>query len=447
MSTNKTNELSKIVFVAAFMLAVFLAGGIFALKGMQPFRFFYQGYTHFITLLYEINQTHPMYLLKRRYSKQGVVSYNKDKAFDGYTVLQGAFEDGVQLRLIDMSGNIINQWMVDFFKIWPNPNHLYPERIIPKSKFNYHTQGMLVEPDGSAIVIVGDYGAVKFDRCSNVIWTLDRMTHHTVTRDDEGGYWFAAHQDLRNIPDRFLKLLKLSRSELEKKSLSPGNMGTVENTLLYVSAEGKILKEFSVLQALINAGLEREMFDAIEIKKTDPTHINDIEIVTNELAEKIPGVKKGDLLVSIRQMHMLAIFDQKNGKLKWHFQGPWVRQHDPDIMPNGNIVVYNNGLLNLNRKLSSNLMELDPSTGNVNVIYPKDEKTVFFTNILGSHQYLSNGNRLIVESRAGRVFEIDENGETVWDFIAAYDSQYAALIEVAERYEKSYFSVDSWQCG
>jgi hypothetical protein len=215
-----------------------------------------------------------------------------------------------------------------------------------------------------------------------------------------------------------------------------------------VDQNGKTKKEFSMLQSLYDAGLESEIYDSILINFRDPTHVNDIEVITQELADKIQDVNKGDLLVSMRQMNMLAIIDQLTGAIKWHFIGPWIRQHDPDINSEGNIVVFNNGhkQLSFNRVPGSNLVELDPETGKTRIIYPLSGMQGFYTDILGAHQLLANGNRLITESRAGRVFEVDANGNIVWEFVKPYDEAYASLIAIAQRIPTNYFTVDDWNC-
>ena len=66
--------------------------------------------------------------------------------------------------------------------------------------------------------------------------------------------------------------------------------------MLLVSPQGEILKEISVLQAFYDAGLEGHMFDALKIERDDPTYHNNVEEVTQALADKIEGVNKGDLL-------------------------------------------------------------------------------------------------------------------------------------------------------
>ena len=61
-----------------------------------------------------------------------------------------------------------------------------------------------------------------------------------------------------------------------------------ENLVLRVDENGRPVREFSILKSLIDAGFESVLYDTTMIKKTDPTHINDIEVVTGPLAGKLP---------------------------------------------------------------------------------------------------------------------------------------------------------------
>jgi hypothetical protein len=267
------------------------------------------------------------------------------------------------------------------------------------------------------------------------------MTHHAITPNPDGSFWIPAKGDVRRISDE-LFLPNISRQVLME------SRGWYEDRLLLVGVDGRIQKEFSVLEALFEGGFEEDLYDASLISNLDPTHVNDIEVVTPILASKIDGVEAGDLLISIREMHMLAILDRASGRIKWHHVGPWVRQHDPDITDQGTIEVFNNGIpeLSLNRAVGSSLIALDPATDDTETLYPLAGQDGFYTAIMGTHQLLSNRNRLVTESLAGRVFEIDRHGDIVWEFVQSYDETYAALIESAIRYDRNYFEVQDWSC-
>ncbi len=412
-----------------------------AQSGVYPFTFIGKGFTATKTLIEEQTRTHPELLKKITYTGEGVTLNDTEKTSKGLTLMQGWFSEGPQAILVDMDGTVVHRWMINFFEIWPNPEHIYPRKNIPKTPFNYHTQGIVALPDGSIVANIGNTGTVKLDKCNRVVWTVDRMTHHSVTLTQEGGFWILANNDVRQVSNDLL----FAGMTLEKLE---DTLGRYENVLLYVDANGQVQKEFSVLQAIVDAGLEHQLFDTMLIKETDPTHANDIEVVTPELAAKVEDANEGDLLVSIRQFHMLAIFDKETGKIKWFQEGPWVRQHDPDITPEGNIVVFNNRYkpVSIRQNPGSNIIEFDPATGKSEVMYPDSKGKSFYSNILGTQQALSGGNWLINESRAGRVFEINKEGDIVWEYIQPFDKDYSALIEVAERYNYDYFTVDDWSC-
>jgi outer membrane protein assembly factor BamB len=437
-------DIALLVFKTVLVVLVFLAGGYFAKKNWQPFKFIDEAFEATVTVVEEQTQVRPVLLVEGRYSGDGVYQYDEKQAYNGLTVLQGTLPGGPQLRLIDMLGREIHRWPVDFFDIWPNPEHLL-EKQRPKSTFNYHTQGMVVFPDGSVLVNVSGKGAAKLDKCGEVLWTIDHMTHHSITPIDGGGYWIPSHRSPEDVPGHLI-FAGITRKEL--LNAPPGQLYQYENLILRVAEGGEVIGSFSILQALYDAGLESAIDSTMYIKPSDPTHLNDIVIVTPELAARIDDVEAGDLLLSLRQMKMLVIIDDETGVLKWHYIGPWIYQHDPDITAEGNIVVYNNSnyWLSFNRKPGSNLVELDPATGKTRIIYPLGDQPAFVSELLGAHELLPNGNRLIVESRAGRVFEINPEGDIVWDFIKPYDETFASLIAYAERVDVDFFKVDDWQC-
>jgi hypothetical protein len=435
-------DVARLAFWAAAFFWMFLFGGVFATNELQPYQMFEDGYRAAKTLVKERLQTRPSVLIERRYAGDGVTRHDPARAHEGLTLMEGWFAEGAELRLVDMAGHVVHRWPADFFRIWPDPRHVFPTKNVPTGPFNYHTQGMWLFPDGSLLVNFAELGTVKMDKCGRVQWTVDRMTHHSITVNPDGSFWVPAKGDVRTVPDGLL-LPGLSEEELLE------SRGWYEDRLLLVRADGQIERKISVLQALFDGGFVPELFDVDLISSLDPTHVNDIEVVTPPLARKIAGVQAGDLLVSIRQMHMLAILDQNTGRIKWHHIGPWLRQHDPDITAQGTIEVFDNGTteLSLDGTPGSSLISLDPATGRTSTLYPLPGQPGFHTKIMGTHQLLPDGNRLITESLAGRVFEIDPTGNIVWEYVKSYDDRYAALIESAIRYDDDYFVVEDWSCS
>ena len=431
----------KLVFIVSAGFLVFLLGGLFATKRLQPYQMFEDGFKAARQLIEERTQTRPILLEELRYEGDGVTVHDAGAAYEGYTAMQGLFPEGIELRLVDMAGEVIHRWPADFDAVWPNPTHVFPDKNLPIDELHYHTHGMWVLPDGSAVFNFGQLGTVKLDKCGSVVWSVDRLTHHSITANQDGSFWIPAKRDVRLVAEDLL-LIGLSKDALLSSD------GRYEDTLLRVGADGATKQELSVLRAVVEGQFAPELFDMREVSKWDPTHVNDIEIVTPELAARIGAVSEGDLLVSIRQFHMLAILDGHTGAVKWRHRGPWVRQHDPDITEQGMIEVFSNGDedLAVDGVRGSSIMSLDPATGETRTIYPPAGQKGFFTRIMGRHQRLPNGNRLITESMPGRVFEVDEEGRVVWEYIKPYDGTHAALIEEAIRYDKDYFTVQDWRC-
>ena len=434
-------DIAKSTFVASIALALFFVGGIFGSKEWQPYQFVEDGFLDAMQMLDELRQERPALMQEIHYEGEGVTRLESTKVFNGLTLVQGVFQEGVELRLIDISGHVVHRWKADFFKIWPDPVHVFPEHNIPAGPFNYHTQGMWLLPDGSVVFNVAEKGTVKLGRCEEIEWTIDRMTHHSVTYNPDGTYWIPVKGDVRDVPKE-LYLDGVSQTGLM------GSAGIYEDRLLLVGSDGQELREISLLRALFEWGYQQDLYDMGEFSMFDPTHMNDIEVVSSALAKKLEGVSEGDLLVSIRQLHMLAILDKESGRVLWSQRGPWVRQHDPDIAEDGSIEVFSNGIESkgLGGVPGSSIISMDPATGESKVVYPWGGQDGFFTDIMGTHQLLPNGNRLITESRRGRVFEVSMEGEIVWEYIVPYDDTHSALIEGAIRYEESYFTVDEWSC-
>jgi hypothetical protein len=66
--------------------------------------------------------------------------------------------------------------------------------------------------------------------------------------------------------------------------------------------------------------------------------------------------------------------------------------------------------------------------------------------IRGKVDLTDDGGFLITEFEAGRVFEVDEDGAIVWEYINRYDEENVAEITEARLYRGGYFKVADWVC-
>jgi outer membrane protein assembly factor BamB len=141
----------------------------------------------------------------------------------------------------------------------------------------------------------------------------------------------------------------------------------------------------------------------------DLLHANHVAVLDGSLAERSPLFAAGNLLVSLKHIHSIAILDANTLDVLWLY-GPTnlVLSHHPVLTPAGTILVFNNGVD------ASEVLEIDPLTYRAVWRYAKGP--AFFSASRGSVQRLPNGNTLVTESDRGYAFEVTPSGETVWRF-------------------------------
>ena len=131
--------------------------------------------------------------------------------------------------------------------------------------------------------------------------------------------------------------------------------------------------------------------------------------------------RSGQILLSFRYTDTIALFDRAKGGFTWRF-GPGVfsHQHNPTWLPNGHVLVFNNGEHRLRKLPHSSVMELDPATNQVVWEYKGSPEISFLSPSISGAQRLPNGNTFITEGRPGRLFEVTAEGDIVWEMNALH---------------------------
>ena len=132
---------------------------------------------------------------------------------------------------------------------------------------------------------------------------------------------------------------------------------------------GHTIREYSLIEDFIDRSPENRQIFAVpggytyargpsaNDSEDDLFHPNDIEPLRSGIAAKYPNFRPGDLLVSFRNLHLVAVLDPVERKIKWWSHCPWRFQHDPDFGEDGRIFVYNN---NTGRGGRSDVVAIDP---------------------------------------------------------------------------------------
>lgn len=379
----------------------------------------------------------------RRKEGDGVTIRRPGQTGDGYVMLQGFFEGGPEIRLIDLDGTLVNRWPLDPGALTEGVAHL---RNRPAWDWNYDSHGAILLPDGAAVLNIDHVALAKLDRCGAPLWRVDRPAHHAVEADDDGALWAPSAVNHRD------------RSRLPTALYRPP---FAEDSILKVSAEGEVLDEISLLDVFIQndatglltlaGGGSTATYDGTrpDMEK-EIFHLNDAEPLPAAMASAFPDFAAGDLLVSLRNRNLIFVMDPETRAIKWWRIGNWIRQHDPDWAPDGMIRIFDNnrdGTETGEILGSSRIVAISPSEPSGRVLLGGEGDPYFHTTRRGKHQQLPGGRMLITEAEAGRVFMTDAAGGVIWEYVNGFDADYTARISEARFYPRDYFTLSGWSCA
>lgn len=448
----KNFDLSKYVFITLLLVLVFALGMYSAAKENSLYRLAAstaEAVRSSIGLVWQeksnTTKTYPVHFLQRaRHEGSGVVINNVPPGRQDLILLSGFFDQGNELRLIRRSGEIVNRWSIRFSQHFPEPVHMIKP---PATDWNIDTHGALALPDGSVVFNYEAAGLVKLDRCGRVVWKLDRMTHHSVERAENGGFW---------VPSRNY------HSEGTVSVFPPFTTPFYEDTILKVSEDGRVLREISVPRVLYDNGLEALLTATGKFFSSDNeiVHLNKVGELFSGLADEFLMFSAGDLILSLRNYNMLLVIDPETEQVKWWQIGPWIRQHDPEFKAGGMITVFNNNTYAYFNEfrgqlgktfdppptMISNIVAVDPATGTTNVLFEETGNHPMSSILRGKHDLTEDGNFFITDFEGGRVLEVDAQGRIIWAFINRYNENKVAEVTEARLYPGEYFTVTEWTC-
>ncbi len=337
----------------------------------------------------------------------------------------------LSVKVVDMNGNDVHQWDIDWFKMWGDAKHLSAGRV-PKERPGTQVHGAFLLENGNLIFNFDHLGLVCLDFDGKIVWRLPYQTHHTVNRDDQGNLWVCGQKD---------------RVESDTR-LPNWKPPFTEDTILNISPDGKILKEWSVIDLLQKNGYEGLLYINSDIRPPvlsgDVLHLNDVEPFPARLEEGF--FRKGDVVVSLRNTNTIFVFNQETEKITFVSTGRFIRQHDPDFVDGNTIsLLDNHNVASETSRLKSRILFISAPSGTIETYYEGTPEHPFYTMIMGRHQWLTNGNLLITESTRGRLFEIDRDKNTIWQYKNIIDETKGnvAIIEGATRLPPSYAALFS----
>lgn len=313
--------------------------------------------------------------------ESGVVLYDSTRAQPGVNLVVSGH--GREAILMDMKGQTLHTWA-------RNPGE-------GQDAEGFWRRARLL--DGGDLLAVRDgESLVRLDRDSKLIWEIVGQFHHDIDVTDDGRIY-----------------------TLDRRTSHLGGRDIIDDQVVQFDLQGHELGRVSVLRSLENSRYS-PVLDTVPYLveyADDVFHTNTLEIIDGRRAGQHPAMVSGNALVSVRNLNLVGIIDLDQSKFVWALFHGWKWQHQPTLLDNGNILLFDNRGGDRGR---SRVVEFDPLTQLVAWEYDEDDGPRFDSLAMGSAQRLQNDNTLVTLSDEGRVIEVTKEGQIVWEWQSPHRS-------------------------
>jgi outer membrane protein assembly factor BamB len=372
---------------------------------------------------------------------EGVVHLDPTAAMPGWNLFNSRQESFARIMTLD--GQVVHRIGSELRGLAYEQFHsLLPSYLPPYLDGWNHVE---LTPEGDLLAIANHHALLRLTWDSTLLWKLD----------------IAAHHDLAIAPDGRIYVL----TDALRIYAAPGVAPIVfqDNTIDVVTPDGQVVRKISLYDAfrdrperaiikhqiarvpaaaatrsafyrkhaegagpqtqrlveLREAAIGGEIETHAETKNIllhgkdeDIFHANSIQVLPSDQ----PGLwRKGDLLVSLRNLDLLAVIDHLTGLVIWTFTGGGLEaQHDANWLADGTILLFDNGP----KRGYSRVLRIDPRRGEIVWEYRGSPPESFFSIGMSGVQALPNGNLLVTVSESGRAFELTPDGQIAWDYLS-----------------------------
>lgn len=338
----------------------------------------------------------------------GLRALDATRASAGFTMFAPVFGDG-SVYLIDLEGKVVHTWKMPYppglYGYLSEKGTLFYNGKIPNETF------LGKAPFKGGVALEADWNG-------KVLWEVRHPNHHHDGRLLKNG-----------------NVLLLCATELPQdvaRNVQGGRLGTEEkgkiwaDYLVEMTKDGRTVWEWRTWEHLDPA---KDGITAMQDDRSEWTHGN-----------AVMELPDGNLLASFRNISTIIKIDRQTGEIVWRLGAPPLSgQHAPTPLPNGNLLIFDNGPHRLDHTFPfSRVIEVHPATKEIVWKYQEAILPDFFSPRNSNAQRLPNGNTLINEGSFGRFFEVSPDGEVVWEYVnpyfapatAAPNSQYNTVFRV-----------------
>ena len=329
---------------------------------------------------------------KLKRSGIGLRACDHERAFPGFTLFAPQ-SGGGKVYLIDIDGNVVHTWQMPY----PPGNSGY---LTERGTYFYN--GKTVESSDRFISRQPWKGGVVLEADWNgrILWEVRQPDHH--------------HDGIRLRNGNVLLICLARLPQHLVSQVKGGRPGTEHNGVMYadylveMTTDGRVVWDWRTWEHL---DPETDCITAVQDLREAWTHANGLAEMAN-----------GDIVVSFRNISTVIIVDRKTGEVIWKLSAPPLSgQHAPIPLPNGNLLLFDNGPHRLDHTMPfSRVIEVELATKQIVWRYQERREYEFFSPRISNAQRLPNGNTLICEGDFGRFFEVTSEGELVWEYVNPY---------------------------
>jgi Arylsulfotransferase (ASST) len=348
---------------------------------------------------------------KSNYRKGGFIRRDQNFIDNGFLMISrfSRDHDQVIIELFDIENeNVIHTWIPDLDAIF---------QMTPKSTkgsnthMAYRAQHPLLLYNGDVLITSGEGPLVRINPCGEPVWAIDKHFHHSIELDANG-----------NI------IVPIRTKKKNQKNFVP--IRGDDEGIAIVDQNGVVLNIYSITDTLIKDGYRGLLYGVGEFQ-VDRIHLNDAQPIN----ENIKGSFIGDIAWSSRHLSAVGLFRPSTGKMVWVKVGPWLAQHDINLLYNGNFSIFGNDIARINQKnplvkkggystqpwanenKNSEIYIFNPITKEITTPYTQMMIiNTISTKSSGRSRVLSNGDVYIEETDNGRLIRISKD-KIRWEYI------------------------------
>ncbi len=363
----------------------------------------------FPNIVYEVLKSPELFSIPPTYGKRDNSFHQINRLdYDLYGInsfIQPSRDDVWEIRLFNFrNDSILHSWYL-------NKNQVNLKKGNRKFR-NIEPRNCILLPDASLIAGCDEsYNLFRIDRNSGIIWeTHEKLIHHAINLDADSNLWVCT-SNARGV--RFYN----SKNQV--------NRFRDDYITKYDIETGQILYDKSITEIFEENGYKYMIYGIGNQKKTsnDPIHLNDIQPALTD------GKfwKKGDLFLSCRHRSVILVFRPSTNAILHLLQGPFLNQHDVDIISDEEIAIFNNNHSTIARQEYINPMyrfdevvTIDSISNSEIIIYNFSDSTFrlhleehfsnerIFTQSQGFYEILGNGDTYVESQNSGKMYIMNE---------------------------------------